>query len=323
MGVRVIRCCAASAGEWSVSTSEIDMNKIIVFVVLFISIKSVADAGAPEMKVDNWYVEPFKMFDNVYYVGDKWVSSYAVETSSGLVIIDTLDSPYGKWIPANLEKLGLNDKKVSHILVTHGHSDHVGGAEYLQSLYGSKVIMSEKALELAKEQAQKSKGKNRFVPPVVESFAEDDSSIVVGDTKFKFYITPGHTEGDLSIDFFVKDNDKLYRAFVVGGHGTNFQKPGLAKQFMASMARIKRLAMESPAVIVNLSNHPHKNNLFSNREVGVKSETDNPFISRENFLRFIEQQEELATQKAQERFKSIGSNNATKSMQPTADASAD
>lgn len=299
------------------------MSRIIVFVVLFISMKSVADAGAPEMKVENGYVEPFRMFDNVYYVGDKWVSSYAVETSSGLVIIDTLDFPYGKWIPANLEKLGLNDKKVTHIFVTHGHSDHVGGAEYLQSLYGSKIIMSEKALELAKEQALKSEGKNRFIPPAVESFAEDSSNIVVGDTEFKFYITPGHTEGDLSIDFFVKDNGKLYRAFVVGGHGTNFQKPGLAKQFMASMARIKRLAMESPAVTVNLSNHPHKNNLFSNREVSVKSETDNPFISRENFLRFIEQQEELATQKAQEGFKSIGSTNANKSMQPTADASAD
>lgn len=127
------------------------MRKNIVFLVLFISMKAVADAGVPEMKNENGYVEPFRMFDNVYYIGDKWVSSYAVETSSGLVIIDTLDFPFSKWIPANLEKLGLNDKKVTHIFVTHGHSDHVGGAAFLQSLYDSKVIMSEKALDLAKE----------------------------------------------------------------------------------------------------------------------------------------------------------------------------
>ena len=285
------------AVDGSVSNSEIDMRKIVFFLVLLISMKAVAGAGAPEMKAKNGYVEPFRMFDNVYYVGDKWVSSYAVETSSGLIIIDTLDFPYSKWIPINLEKLGLNDKKVTHIFVTHGHSDHVGGAKFLQSLYGSKVIMSENALELTKEQSLKSKGKKKFLPPAVESFAEDSSNIVVGDTEFKFYITPGHTEGDLSIDFFVEDKGKRYRAFVVGGHGTNFQKPGLAKQFMASMARIKNLAVESPAVTVNLSNHPHKNNLFENREKNMKEVSSNPFISKEGFFRFIEQQSDLAKAK--------------------------
>lgn len=299
------------------------MRKNIVFLVLFISMNAAADAGVPEMKNENGYVEPFRMFDNVYYIGDKWVSSYAVKTSSGLVIIDTLDFPFSKWIPANLKKLGLNDKKVTHIFITHGHSDHVGGAEFLQSLYGSKVIMSEKALELAKEQALKSKGKAGFLPPVVESYAGDSSNIVVGDTEFKFYITPGHTEGDLSIDFFVEDKGKQYRAFVVGGHGANFQKTGLAKQFMASMARIKKIATQSPAVTVNLSNHPHKNNLFSNREISAKDKIINPFISQENFSQFIEQQKESATEETKEEHKSSGSANAHKPMQPTAEASAE
>jgi hypothetical protein len=95
----------------------------------------------------------------------------------------------------------------------------------------------------------------------------------------------------------VEDKGKRYRAFVVGGHGTNFQKPGLAKQFMASMARIKNLAVESPAVTVNLSNHPHKNNLFENREKNMKEVSSNPFISKEGFFRFIEQQSDLAKAK--------------------------
>ena len=287
--------------EEVVSIFEGNMRINIIFLALCISMKAVANADVPEMKSENGYVEPFRMFDNVYYIGDQWVSSYAVQTSSGLVIIDTLDFPFCKWIPANLEKLGLHDQKVTHIFVTHGHSDHVGGAEFLQSLYGSKVIMSEKALELAKEQAQQNKGKAGFLPPVVISYAEDSADIVVGDTVFKFYSTPGHTEGDLSIDFFVKDKGKQYRAFVVGGHGVNFQKAGLAKRFVASMARIKKLATKSPVVTVNLSNHPHKNNLFANRERKAKGETVNPFISQESFVRFIKQQEELAAEEAKKR----------------------
>ncbi|WP_440905557.1 MBL fold metallo-hydrolase [Catenovulum sp. SX2] len=270
------------------------MYRFVVFVFLFNSMKVMADTYVPAMTSDNGYVEPFRMFDNVYYVGDKWVSSYAIKTSSGLAIIDTLDFPYCKWIPHNLEKLGLDKEKVTHIFVTHGHSDHVGGAEFLQSLYGAKVIISEKALELSNEQALKSKDKNRFLPPVVESFAEDGAIMLVGDTKFKLYITPGHTEGDLSIDFVVKDEGKLYRAFVVGGHSADFQNSTLAQQFIDSMERIKKLALQGVPVTVNLSNHPHKNNLFENREKSAKAVASNPFISNEQFFQFVEQQTDLA-----------------------------
>ncbi|WP_330959310.1 MBL fold metallo-hydrolase [Photobacterium sp. 53610] len=299
------------------------MNKLMVVVFLFISLKALANVEAPEMSDENGYVEPFKMFENLYYVGDKWVSSYAVDTSSGLVIIDSLDFPYSKWIPANLKKLGLEDKPVTHIFVTHGHSDHVGGAEYLQSMYGSKVIMTKKGLELAREQANKSSGNNKFLPPDVKSFAQDSSKIVVGDTEFNFYITPGHTEGDLSIDFMVKDNGQRYRAFVVGGHGANFQKPHLAKTFLASMARIKKLAAESPSVTVNLSNHPHKNNLFANRDRKTKVGSPNAFIDGESIFRFVEQQEKQAIEKLKEVPDMSDSDSANKSIQPTTDTSDD
>ena len=277
------------------------MNKWIVTLVMIAPMAVFGDSRMPNMTSDNGYVEPFQMFDNVYYVGDKWVSSYVVETSTGLVIIDTLDFPYSQWIPVNLKKLGLNNKSVTHIIVTHGHSDHVGGAEFLQALYGSKVVITQKGFELAKAQARKSRGDKIFSPPVVMSFAQDNSRILIGDTEFKFYITPGHTEGDLSIDFMVRDGARRYRAFVVGGHGVNFQKPDLAHRFIASMARIKTLAMQSPAVKVNLSNHPHKNNLFSNRDKPINSVADNAFVSDSDFLAFIAAQEKLAIEKNQEK----------------------
>ncbi|CAM2880488.1 MBL fold metallo-hydrolase [Vibrio neptunius] len=271
------------------------MRLTLCLITLFLSASTFSHTDSPKMSVENGYVEPFKMFDNVYYIGDKWVSSYAIETSSGLVIIDTLDFPYSKWIPENLRKLGLGDKTVSHIIVTHGHSDHVGGAEFLQSTYNAKVIMTKKGLELTKKQSQKSQGENKFLPPRVFKFAEDESEVLLGNTKFKFYITPGHTEGDLSIDFLVEDDGKAYRAFVVGGHGINFQNPELVRQYFTSMKRVKQIAKSSPMVTVNLSNHPHKNNLFSNRDRMREGSASNPFINQDNFFNFIDQQVKLAT----------------------------
>ncbi|KEA65584.1 Metallo-beta-lactamase precursor [Marinobacterium lacunae] len=273
------------------------MKKFSVVLLLLVSVCARANENFPEMNDKNGYVEPFQMFDDVYYVGDKWVSSYAVETNTGLVIIDTLDFPYSKWIPINLEKLGLEKKPVTHILATHGHSDHVGGAQYLQAEYGSKVVMTSKGHDLAKEQAEKSEGTNKFLPPNVDLIVKDGMTLEIGGKQFKFYITPGHTEGDFSLDFMVQDSGAIHRAFVVGGHSLSAKKPELANQFFKSMDRIREIALKPPVVTVNLANHPHKNDLFANRDKRKSGVAVNPFISKSNFFMFLEQQKSLAKEK--------------------------
>ena len=273
------------------------MKKLSVVLFLLVSVCVRANDDIPKMNDKNGYVEPFQMFDDVYYVGDKWVSSYAVETNTGLVIIDTLDFPYSKWIPINLKKLGLEKKPVTHLLATHGHSDHVGGAQYLQAKYGSIVVMTSKGHELAKKQAEKSEGANKFLPPNVDFIVKDEMTLEIGGKPFKFYITPGHTEGDFSLDFMVQDSGALYRAFVVGGHSLSAKNPELANQFFKSMDRIREIALKPPVVTVNLANHPHKNDLFANRDKRKNGAEVNPFISKSNFFTFLEQQEKLAKEK--------------------------
>ena len=95
--LQLILCNVSSLGK--------EMKKLLVGLFLLVSTSVIASENIPEMSIKNGYVEPFQMFDNVYYVGDRWVSSYAVETTKGLVLIDTLDFPYSMWIPTNLEKL--------------------------------------------------------------------------------------------------------------------------------------------------------------------------------------------------------------------------
>lgn len=187
------------------------VKKIIVGLLFSASSFASLSQYVPAMNDKNGYVEPFQMFDNVYYVGDKWVSSYAIATDDGLVIIDTLDFPYTEWIPINLEKLGLKDKPITHILVTHGHSDHVGGAQLLH-----KVVMTKSAHELSIQQSNKSEGENKFLPPNLDIEIKSDSSMVIGGHEFKFYLTPGHTEGDYSLDFAVEDNGNIVLLSLVG-----------------------------------------------------------------------------------------------------------
>lgn len=285
---------------------------------LFGSCESQAKEPIPERTDKNGYVEPFQIFDNVFYVGDKWASSYLVQTTHGLVLIDTLESPYGRWIPGNIKKLGLNPSDIKYILVTHGHSDHVGNAEYIQRLYGSQVVMSEDEFLLAQKQSEKSKGKEYFKPPNINLFVKDGSELVVGETKFTFYITPGHTKGSVSIEFMVKNAGVSYRAFMIGGHSPPQNNIELTKNFIESMRKIRTLASAEPRVSVNLASHPHKNSLFEKRDLGKENDKINYFIDSNGFFEFLNKQEEIGIEKL-----SALQENANKSTQPTAKTAAD
>src|SRR6185437_17027951 len=45
--------------------------------------------GKPPAR-ETWFTEPAKVFDNLYFVGSKIHSSWALTTSDGIILIDTL-----------------------------------------------------------------------------------------------------------------------------------------------------------------------------------------------------------------------------------------
>src|SRR5262245_15862711 len=51
-------------------------------------------------------VEPFKVFDNVYYVGIQVVSAYLVNTSAGLILIDATYAETPELVLDSVRKLG-------------------------------------------------------------------------------------------------------------------------------------------------------------------------------------------------------------------------
>ncbi len=73
-------------------------------------------------------IEPFKVFDNVYYVGLDTIGSYLITTSDGLILMDTTYPDTADFILENVRTLGFNPSNINYILVTHGHGDHFAGA---------------------------------------------------------------------------------------------------------------------------------------------------------------------------------------------------
>src|SRR5438477_8099898 len=58
---------------------------------------------------EEWYAEPVKVFDNLYFVGTKVHGAWAVTTSDGIIVIDALyDYAAEPEIADGLKKLGLD-----------------------------------------------------------------------------------------------------------------------------------------------------------------------------------------------------------------------
>ena len=90
-------------------------------------------------------VEPIKLFDDVWYIGRRGVGVFAITTSEGIVLIDSMDpvDAAEKHIEPGLRKIGLDPKDINTIIITHGHHDHYLGAKHLQNKYGCKACLGE------------------------------------------------------------------------------------------------------------------------------------------------------------------------------------
>ncbi|HUK35969.1 MAG TPA: MBL fold metallo-hydrolase, partial [Vicinamibacterales bacterium] len=83
--------------------------------------------GAPDRTT--WYASPYKVFDNLYWLGTRQHSSWALRTTDGLVILDT-----NFWwatqpeIIEGLKTLALDPRQIKYVLISHAHGDHDQGA---------------------------------------------------------------------------------------------------------------------------------------------------------------------------------------------------
>ena len=82
---------------------------------------------------DDPVIQPTKIFDNVYAIGNIGTVAYVIQTSAGLMMIDALGANQveSELLPG-FKTLGLDPAQVKTILVAHGHADHFGGAAYFQ-----------------------------------------------------------------------------------------------------------------------------------------------------------------------------------------------
>ena len=227
-----------------------------------------------------WYASPYKVFDNLYWLGTRQHSSWALRTSGGIILIDTNFS----WaiepeIVDGFTKLGLNPRDIKYVIISHAHGDHDQGAALLQSRYGAKVVMGAADWDATLQRPANAAG---GVPKRDITVGPEGFKLTLGETTVDIVPTPGHTPGTLSYVFPVQDQGKVVTVAysggtLTGGFGTNGAK---WDEYIASQKKIAKEAADAGASVI-ISNHSEYDGAYTKaRLAGLKREVgeDNPFI---------------------------------------------
>ena len=200
-----------------------------------------------------WYAKPYKVFDNLYFVGTLIHSAWALTTSDGVVIIDTLfDYAIEPEIIDGMTTLGLDPRDIKYVLISHAHGDHDQGAAILQSRYGAKVVMGAADWDDTLARPAEAFG---GVPKRDIAVGAEGLKLTVGDTTIDVIYTPGHSPGTISYLFPVKDGERTLTVAYSGGTAFNF--PRLAENFVTyrdSASKMLEAARAANATVL-MTNH--------------------------------------------------------------------
>jgi metallo-beta-lactamase class B len=255
--------------------------------------------GPPDRST--WHADPVKVFDNLYWVGQTEYSAWAVTTSAGIIVIDTIfDYSVEDEVVNGLKTLGLDPTQIKYAIVSHGHGDHSGGAKYLQDHFGTKIILSAEDWDLLDRSAG--------TKPKRDIVATDGMKLTLGDTTLTLYVTPGHTLGTISTLIPVKDHGEPHMVAEWGGTAFNWMTNRNAyitperpdrfwfETYSKSAERFRDIAAKANADVV-IANHTNfdgtktKAPALKARKPGEK----NPYvIGKEGVLRYMTVVDECA-----------------------------
>lgn len=235
------------------------------------------------------YIKPFKIFGNLYYIGDKMVCSHLIDTGDGLIVFDSGYQHTIHLLVQSIWGLGFKPSQIKYLIHTHGHFDHFGGCNEFRSLYNCKTVMSRVDVDMLRNNsdgALMDMNPNPYAQlPIIDETFEDGNVIALGNTRIKCILIPGHTPGNTAFFFNVfDDKNQKYNVGYIGGTGfmtlhktflDEYDFPyTLRDDYIASINKIKKEHVD-----IVLTGHPPHNGLLEKRETMIRQADSNPFIN--------------------------------------------
>jgi metallo-beta-lactamase class B len=237
---------------------------------------------------EKWYAPPAKVFDNLYYIGTKTESTWALTTSAGIILINTNFDWVTPELLDELRTFNFDPASIKYAIIVRSHSDQSWGINALKKLVPSaRIIMSEGDWDFLANDNSPAK-----VKPSKDMVAKDGQKVILGDTTVTLYSTPGASAGTLSIIFPVKDGNERHVASMIGGTTMNLVQGGvqvfpdtrtMIKTYIVSAKRFKEIE-DKAGVDTIISIHATLDNMFEKIDAlrSRKPDDPHPFVAKDD-----------------------------------------
>jgi metallo-beta-lactamase class B len=214
--------------------------------------------------------EPIRIVPGIYLLGGlSPAAAYVVETSDGLVLIDS--GLHADLVKRDMIALKLDWRRVRAILLTHVHGDHCGGAQELREATGAKIYAGRGDAAILRAGRPREAFFSTYhmpdptpAPTTVDVELDGDQVVTIGDVRFTALATPGHTPGSVCYLMERGEQRALFSGDIIWslsdesnplGSYVAYLSPryrGDAAAFLSTLRRLR--AMQVPQLI--LPGHP-------------------------------------------------------------------
>lgn len=205
-------------------------------------------------------IEPFRITENLFYVGSQDLASYLVTTPKGHILINANLDSSPPLIKSSVEKLKFRWKDIKIVLNSQAHMDHVGGLAQILKETGAKNFVMEWDAEVVKSGGETDfipslRKDGRFQPAKVDRVLHHQSKVSLGGITLTAHKTAGHTRGctTWTMASELPTGKKKLNVVIVGGTGfwSEFKLvskpndpesyPGIAQDFRKTFSLLEKL----------------------------------------------------------------------------------
>jgi metallo-beta-lactamase class B len=232
----------------------------LAFALIVTSLFSAA-ARADENPDWTTPLTPFRIADNLYYVGSRDLASYLITTPQGDILINSNVETSPPQIRHSVEQLGFHWSDIKILLISHAHWDHdAGSAAILAQTHAKYMVMdgdvpvveSGGATDFAYGDA-----KYRYPPAHVDRTLHDGDTVTLGNVTLTAHKTAGHTRGcttwTMRVHIPGDPASQLRNVVIVGSwnvnpgfrlvasHGKPASYPGIESDYVHTFAALNEL----------------------------------------------------------------------------------
>jgi metallo-beta-lactamase class B len=202
-------------------------------------------------------VKPFRIADNLYFVGTEGLGMFLVTTPQGHVLINSGYELNVRRLRQAVEFLGFKFTDVRVLLTSHAHNDHVGGMALIKRMTGATYMVMDADVPVVESGGASdfhfgSDPTMGYPAAKVDRVLHDGDTVRLGDARLVAHLTPGHTKGATTWTMQVNDRGTTRNVMILSSPNVNegyrlvnnAQYPGIADDYRRAFRVLHALPCE-------------------------------------------------------------------------------